>query len=73
MDAAFTAVGTFNQGDVLVSIDPADYQVAVSRAQANLASANAQLDMEKANAYINTLGTPHTLRRKELFPSMALS
>ena len=50
LNSAFTAGGLFKAGDILVTIDPADYQVAVSRAEANLASAQAQLDLEQAKA-----------------------
>lgn len=47
---AFVVGGQFKQGDVLLQIEPDDYQVAVSRAEANLASARAQLDLEQAKA-----------------------
>jgi RND family efflux transporter MFP subunit len=50
MSPAFIAGGMFNQGDVLVQLDPADYQVAVARAEANLASAQASLDLEQAKS-----------------------
>lgn len=46
----FVVGGQFKQGDVLLQIEPDDYQVAVSRAEANLASARAQLDLEQAKA-----------------------
>jgi RND family efflux transporter MFP subunit len=50
LNPAFTVGGTFNTGDVLITLDPADYQVAVARADANLASAQAQLDLEQAKS-----------------------
>jgi RND family efflux transporter MFP subunit len=50
LSPSFTAGGLFQAGDVLVTIDPADYQVAVARAEANLASAQAQLDLEQAKS-----------------------
>lgn len=50
MSPAFIAGGRFAAGEVLVTIDPADYQVAVARAQANLASAQAALDLEQAKS-----------------------
>ncbi len=50
LSPAFTAGGTFEQGDLLVQIDPADYQVAVARAEANLASAQAQVDLDQAKS-----------------------
>lgn len=50
LNDAFVVGGKFEQGDVLVSIDDADYQVAVQRAKANLASAQANLDLEQAKS-----------------------
>ena len=50
LNSAFTVGGIFSAGDVLVSLDPADYQVAVARADANLASAQAQFDLEQAKS-----------------------
>ncbi|MCX7554356.1 efflux RND transporter periplasmic adaptor subunit [Marinicella sp. S1101] len=50
MSPAFTAGGRFDAGDVLVTLDPADYRVAVARAEANLASAQAALDLEQAKS-----------------------
>jgi len=47
---AFVVGGQFKQGDVLLQIEPADYQVAVSRSEANLASARANLELEQAKA-----------------------
>ncbi|MGJ8663821.1 MAG: efflux RND transporter periplasmic adaptor subunit [Marinicella sp.] len=50
LNQSFTAGGQFVTGDVLVTLDPADYQVAVARADANVASAQAQLDLEQAKS-----------------------
>lgn len=50
MNPAFTAGGMFQQGEVLVQLDPADYEVAVARAEASLASAQASLDLEQAKS-----------------------
>lgn len=50
MSEAFVVGGQFTKGDVLVSIDDADYLVAVQRAKANLASAQANLDLEQAKS-----------------------
>ncbi|VAW44193.1 hypothetical protein MNBD_GAMMA02-1125 [hydrothermal vent metagenome] len=50
LNSAFTVGGRFNAGDVLVTLDPADYQVAVARADANLAGAQAQLDLDQAKS-----------------------
>jgi len=44
----FVAGGFFRKGDVLLEIDPSDYQTAVKRAQANLAGRKAQLAQEEA-------------------------
>lgn len=46
----FVVGGQFKQGDVLLQIEPNDYQVAVARSEANLASARANLDLEQARA-----------------------
>ncbi len=50
LNPAFTAGGRFAAGEVLVTLDPADYRVAVARAEANLASAQASLDLEQAKS-----------------------
>ncbi len=42
--------GTFNQGDVLLKIDPRDYQLAITRAKANVAAQLANLDLEQAKS-----------------------
>lgn len=42
--------GFFNEGEIMLNIDPADYQVAVDQAQANLLTAQAQLAQERAQA-----------------------
>ena len=42
--------GVFNSGDVLMQLDPTDYQVALQRAQAKLISMNAQLSFERARS-----------------------
>jgi len=48
----FVAGGFFQAGEVLVKIDPADYQVALKTAKANLAQAKAQLAQESALAKV---------------------
>ena len=50
LNDAFVVGGKFITGDLLVTIDDADYQVAVQRAKANLASAQANLDLEQARS-----------------------
>ncbi|MEX2333008.1 MAG: efflux RND transporter periplasmic adaptor subunit [Pseudohongiella sp.] len=42
--------GFFSAGDVMLTIDPADYEVAVDQARANLLTAQAQLAQEQAQA-----------------------
>ena len=46
----FIVGGTFGAGDILLSLDPTDYEVALQRAEAQLISANAKLELEKARA-----------------------
>ena len=46
----FVVGGVFKAGDVLLELDPTDYQVALKRAEANLLSMNAQLTFEQARA-----------------------
>lgn len=46
----FVAGGFFREGDVLLRIDPSDYEVAVKRAEAALAGRQAQLAQEQARA-----------------------
>lgn len=44
--------GFFAEGDVLVSVDPRDYELNVTRARASLAEAQTMLDREQAEAAI---------------------
>ena len=46
----FVAGGFFNAGDVLLEIDPSDYETALKRAEASLASRQAQLVDERARS-----------------------
>ena len=48
----FVAGGFFKKGDVILKVDPSDYQTAVKSAQANLARAEATLQEEKARAKV---------------------
>ena len=50
LHADFDAGGFFARGDVLVSIDPRDYNYAIAQAQAQIAEAKRQLAMEEAQA-----------------------
>lgn len=49
---SLAAGGFFDEGDVLVSLDPRDYELAVVRAQAQVAEAQARLAREEAEAEI---------------------
>ena len=42
--------GVFKAGDILMQLDPTDYQVALQRAEARLISMNAQLSFEQARS-----------------------
>jgi RND family efflux transporter MFP subunit len=44
----YVAGGFFRKGDILLQIDPSDYETAVKRAEANLAGREAQLAQEEA-------------------------
>ena len=46
----FVVGGVFQAGDVLMQLDPTDYQVALQRAEAKLISMNAQLSFEQARS-----------------------
>ncbi len=48
----FAPGATFDAGDVLIEIDPADYEVAVQRAEAAVAQAQAKLDLEQAKSEV---------------------
>ena len=46
----FVAGGFFNRNDVLIAIDPRDYDAAIEQAQAQIAEAKRQMAMEEAQA-----------------------
>ena len=46
----FSIGGKFTAGDVLVKIDPRDYELAITRAQANVSARLASLDLEQAKS-----------------------
>jgi len=48
----FVAGGFFSKGDMLLKIDPSDYEVAVKQARANLAQSRAALEEELARAQV---------------------
>jgi len=49
---SFAEGGFFERGDLLLRIDPSDYQFGVSRAEAQLAQAELRLEQEKAQAAV---------------------
>ena len=49
------------KGDVLVEVDPKDFQVAVQQAEANLQSAEANYEAAKVNVPVTTINTGSTL------------
>ena len=72
---AFAEGGFFERGEMLVSIDRADYELAVARAEAQLAQAELRREQERAQAEVareewEDLGTgtpsPLTLREPQL-------
>jgi len=77
----FIAGGFFRDGEVLLQIDPSDYQAALKRAQANLASRKAQYADQKARSEqamkdwtnLGRQGTPSdlTLRKPQLAEALA--
>jgi multidrug efflux system membrane fusion protein len=50
VSAQFVVGGVFAKGDLLMQLDPTDYQVALQRAEARLISMNAQLSFERARS-----------------------
>ena len=50
MSDNFKTGGSFSKGDVLIQIDPRDYQASLSQAVASLSQADANYRQEKANA-----------------------
>jgi RND family efflux transporter MFP subunit len=46
----FTNGDRFSQGDVLLKIDPKDYELAITRAKANVAAQRANLDLQQAKS-----------------------
>lgn len=68
----FVVGGTFKAGDLLLQIDPTDYQVALQRAKAKLISMNAQLTFEQARAIQAQKEWEMTGRPAEEAPLLAL-
>ena len=68
----FVVGGTFNKGDLLLELDPTDYEVALEQANANLISMNAQLTFEQARAVQAEKEWGMTGRPTEEAPLLAL-
>jgi RND family efflux transporter MFP subunit len=68
----FVAGGLFNQGEVILQIDPSDYEVAVEQAKARLASQKAKYAQEKAKAEQAKQEWDLTGRSRDNAPILAL-
>ena len=68
----FIVGGTFKQGDILMRLDPVDYEVALQRAKAQLISRNALLELEKARAIQAKKEWEMTGRPESEAPTLAL-
>jgi len=68
----FVAGGYFNKGEVLLQIDPTEYQVGVEQAKARLASQKAKYLQEKAKAEQAEKEWALTGRSKDKAPVLAL-
>jgi RND family efflux transporter MFP subunit len=68
----FVVGGFFNKGDVLLTLDPVDYEVAVEQARANLLTAKAQLTQETAQAQQAAKEWDQTGRSRDEAPLLAL-
>ena len=56
VSTAFVTGGYFQEGDVLLEIDPTDYELARVRAQASVAEAVEELEIEKSEAELAAKG-----------------
>jgi len=68
----FIVGGIFKKGDVLMRLDPVDYEVALQRAKAQLISRNALLEFEKARAVQAKKEWEMTGRPESDAPALAL-
>ncbi len=68
----FVAGGYFKQGELLLQIDPTDYEVGVEQSKARLASQQAKYAQEKAKAEQATKEWDLTGRSRENAPLLAL-
>ena len=69
---AFVVGGTFKTGDMLLTLDPTDYQVALQRAEAKLISFKALMELEKARSVQAEKEWGMTGRPKSEAPLLAL-
>lgn len=68
----FVVGGLFDQGDILMRLDPRDYEVALQRAEAKLSSRKALLEFEKARAFQARKEWAMTGRPETEAPALAL-
>ena len=69
---AFVVGGTFQAGDMLMKLDPTDYEVALQRAEAALISSKAMMELEKARSVQAEKEWAMTGRPKADAPLLAL-
>ena len=69
---AFVVGGTFKAGDMLLTLDPTDYQVALQRAKAKVISFKALMELEKARSVQAEKEWGMTGRPKSEAPLLAL-
>jgi membrane fusion protein, multidrug efflux system len=72
VSSEFVVGGTFEKGDILLQLDPTDYEVALQRAEARLISMNAQYTFELARAAQAEKEWAMTGRPAEEAPLLAL-
>ena len=68
----FVVGAHFNKGDILMRLDPRDYEVALQRAEAKLSSRKALLEFEKARAFQARKEWAMTDRPESEAPALAL-
>ena len=69
---AFVVGGTFKAGDMLLTLDPTDYQVALQRAEAKVISVKALMELENARSVQAEKEWAMTGRPKSEAPLLAL-
>jgi len=68
----FVAGGLFNQGEIILQIDPSDYEVSVEQSKARLAGQEALLEQEKARVVQAQKEWDMTGRSRKNAPALAL-